>query len=222
MKIVISAATMPEWMPLKEKLEKAPFFSSISFHTSGVGLLISTFSIAELLIKNPPDLIIQIGIAGSFNPELPLGTVVVVKNELLGDTGVYEKETFKDIFDLHLADKNAFPFSDKKLANPWINQFTHMQLLQVNSVTVNEVTTNHTRINHLKQQYDCTIEGMEGAAFHYAALKTNTPFLQIRAISNPVGERDKTKWKIKEALQNLATSVFELVENLQLKPISHL
>ncbi len=220
MKIVISAATTHEWMPVKEKLEKAPFFSSISFHTSGVGLLISTFSFAELLLKNPPDLIIQIGIAGSFEPGLPLGTVLTVKNEMLGDTGVQEKHLFKDIFDLHLADQNTFPFIEKKLANPWINQFASMQLLQVNSVTVNEITTNNKRIEHLKQQYDCTIEGMEGAALHYAALKTNTPFLQIRAISNQVGERDKTKWNIKAALQNLATIVYDLVENLSLKPIS--
>jgi futalosine hydrolase len=41
---------------------------------------------------------------------------------------------------------------------------------------------------------------MEGAALHYTCLMENIPFIQLRAVSNFVGERDKNKWKMKEAI----------------------
>jgi futalosine hydrolase len=44
---------------------------------------------------------------------------------------------------------------------------------------------------------------MEGAAFHYVCLMKQIPFIQIRSISNKVGERDKRKWKMKHAIERL-------------------
>ena len=43
------------------------------------------------------------------------------------------------------------------------------------------------------------IESMEGAALHYVCLMEKIPFLQIRSISNYIGERDKKKWNMKDA-----------------------
>ena len=34
---------------------------------------------------------------------------------------------------------------------------------------------------------------MEGAALHYACIMEHIPFIQLRAVSNFVGERDKNK-----------------------------
>ena len=39
-----------------------------------------------------------------------------------------------------------------------------------------------------------------GAALHYVCREMNIPFLQIRAASNYIGERDKEKWQMKEAI----------------------
>lgn len=44
---------------------------------------------------------------------------------------------------------------------------------------------------------------MEGAALHYVCLIEKIPFMQIRSLSNFVGERDKSKWRMKEAITNL-------------------
>jgi futalosine hydrolase len=48
---------------------------------------------------------------------------------------------------------------------------------------------------------------MEGAALHYVCLQTGVPFIQIRCISNYVGERDKSKWKFNEAFDSLTDVV---------------
>ncbi|ULT38317.1 hypothetical protein KRR40_24600 [Niabella defluvii] len=53
---------------------------------------------------------------------------------------------------------------------------------------------------------------MEGAALHYVALMEKIPFLQIRGISNYVGERDKRKWNFKDAIDNLNNELVRIVE----------
>ena len=55
---------------------------------------------------------------------------------------------------------------------------------------------------------------MEGAAFHYVCLQQKIKFLQLRSISNRVGERDKTKWAMKEAIANLNIELKKLVKNI--------
>ena len=57
------------------------------------------------------------------------------------------------------------------------------------------------------------IESMEWAALHYVGLMEKIPFLQIRSLSNFAGERDKGKWKIKEAIASLNLEL----ENILLK-----
>ncbi|WP_456320002.1 phosphorylase family protein, partial [Paenibacillus zanthoxyli] len=49
-------------------------------------------------------------------------------------------------------------------------------------------------------------EAMEGCGVAAAALARNLPVLEIRAISNPVGPRDRDAWRIGEALEALAAA----------------
>lgn len=50
---------------------------------------------------------------------------------------------------------------------------------------------------------EADIESMEGAAFFEACLRAGVPFAEIRAVSNTVGEEDRTRWDIPLALKNL-------------------
>jgi futalosine hydrolase len=169
---------------------------------TGVGLVNTTYALLKYVLKNKPDLVIQAGIAGSFSSFCTLGSVYIVDEEIFGDTGVEEQNQFKDIFDLQLA-ANRFPFSDKRLVNPHAAILNKIKLNRVRAVSVNQITTNTGRIHQLIQKYNAQIESMEGAAFHYVCLQENIPFVQLRAVSNFVGERNKSKWLIKEAIENL-------------------
>ncbi len=148
----------------------------------------------------------QVGIAGSLDPGIDLGTVLLISDEYLGDTGVEEAGKFNDIFDLHLAAQDSFPFSKKALINPWAHKYNLLGLPLVAGVTVNEITTKPARIKQLIEGYGAKVETMEGAALHFAALHTGIPFVQLRAISNFAGERDKSKWQLKLSLEQLATT----------------
>ena len=52
-------------------------------------------------------------------------------------------------------------------------------------------------ISFLQRQFKVQLESMEGAAFHFVCRQKGVPFCQVRAVSNYVGERDKSKWDIK-------------------------
>jgi futalosine hydrolase len=55
---------------------------------------------------------------------------------------------------------------------------------------------------------------MEGAAFHYTCLQANIPFLQLRAVSNEIGERNKRNWSMQEAIENLNQKLLEIIEQI--------
>jgi futalosine hydrolase len=55
---------------------------------------------------------------------------------------------------------------------------------------------------------------MEGAALHYVCREANIPFIQLRAVSNYIGERNKANWKIKEAVDNLNQAILKYVDRL--------
>ena len=73
----------------------------------------------------------------------------------------------------------------------------------MDGVTINEITTDKARSAFYRNNLNAEIETMEGAALHYVCLSEKVPFLQLRSASNYVGERDKSKWALHEAIANL-------------------
>ncbi len=187
---------------------------NIHFLYTGVGMLLSAVSLTQYMFQHKSDLMIQLGIAGSFNTQILLGDVVVVDKEYLGDTGVWENGEWKDVFDLNLLKKDASPFTNKYLQNQTVDVFNVLQLPKVTGVTINEITTSGQRSDVLKEKYNADIESMEGASLHYVCSLFSVPFLQVRSISNYVGERDKTKWKMKEAIENVNEAVKKMLDDL--------
>ena len=153
---------------------------------------------------------IQAGIGGSFSTDFTPGDLVFVSEEVMADLGVEENNDFRDVFDLGLQDATTGPYTGKSLINPYCDDWNEYDLPFVKSVTINEITTRPQRIELLKKKYFAEIESMEGAAFHYTALMERIPFIQLRAISNYVGERDKSKWKMQEAIDELNWQLIEI------------
>ena len=215
MNVLVIAATDRELTGLKEISFTRP---SLMVHTAvtGVGLLPSTYAIMQLIARLKPDLIIQVGIAGSFNPTLVLGTAVTVRQEMLADMGVYESDGYHDIFDLGLAEKNMPPFEQGAIVNHHDHLIESASLPAVSAVSVNEISTSTEKINVFAEKYKADIESMEGAALHYVCAMQQIPFIQIRGISNLVGERDKTKWKIPESMLAATNACINLINKIQL------
>lgn len=218
MRVIITAATHSEWMPSFQKIN--PKYAgnskkfSVGFHESGIGMLASSISLMKMFTQETPTLIIQVGIAGCFDKKIPLGKVFAVNNDFAGDIGVMENKVWKDLFDMKLDKPNDAPYEKKSLPNPWLNQFNLLKLPTKKGVTVNTITTDKKQIQLLGGRYKAVLESMEGASLHYMGRDLTIPFIQIRAVSNYVGERDKSKWKIQEAIYNLNETLLEYLDAL--------
>ncbi|MEJ8842623.1 futalosine hydrolase [Lacibacter sp. H375] len=186
----------------------------LDFLVTGVGSINTTYALMKHLQVKKPDIVIMAGISGAFDRSLNLGDVIAVKQEALADLGVQEKDGYKDVFDLKLLAANEFPFKQKRLVNPFTVLMERTKLPLVGSVTVNQITSAKKTAELYQTKYKAKIENMEGAALHLVCMKENIPFVQIRSISNYVGERNKQKWKLKEAVQNLNKELIRLVESL--------
>ena len=208
MRILIISATQMEVELAKEQLKS---MYHVSFLVTGIGMLATAVTLTKYLTTNKLDLIIQVGIAGCFDQNIPLGNVVIVKEEILGDLGVEENGIWKDLFLSKLSDPDTLPFTKGRLVNEHLSSFNNLKLTTVSAITVNEITTRPQRILQQQLIYNPQIETMEGAALHYIGNDYYIPYLQIRGLSNYIGERDKSRWKIKEAVEHSNKVLIELV-----------
>lgn len=205
MRILLIAATKSEIEPFLVENK------GVEVLITGVGVPSTLYHLQQKLQQNATDLVIQAGIGGSFNSEADLGKVVLVKQDTFGDIGMEEKEQFTTIFESGFADKDAFPFLDGWLVNS-NTILTNSLLPVVKAITINKVSDQLTQRREAIRIFSPQIESMEGAALHYVCLQEHIPFLQIRSISNLVGERDKKKWKLKQAIINLNEQLDRLIK----------
>lgn len=217
MRVIITAATDLEMAGCAKKASQLFKKSKIkiSFHATGIGILASGVKLTQLATTHQPDLMIQMGIAGSYVKTEPLGKVWVVASESIADLGVREKGVFKDLFESQLLKDNEAPFKKRKITNPNIKTLNVLKTNTATAVTINEITTAPKRIKEIMDAHTPVLESMEGAALHYVGSITNTPFIQIRAVSNYVGERNKAKWKLKESIEQLEAYVLTYLATLE-------
>lgn len=212
--IAIVAATKQELQPLKKLIKKQNNKINnieFSFFYTGVGSMISCFFLTQLLAKRQFDYVFQVGIGGSFSKIFNLGDAVIISKEFLADLGVKENNLWTDVFDLGFAKANAKPFSNKALINKYCKKINRTKTLTAVGITVNTITTNSSIKNLYIKKYNAQVESMEGAALHYVCNNLNIPYIQIRGISNMVGERNKQKWQIKKAIENSNQLAYELL-----------
>lgn len=204
MQILVIAATEQEIEPFTTAN------SRVDVLITGVGVPSTIYHLQKRIQQVDYDCIIQAGIAGSFNNDIELEKVVIVQQDCFADLGMEEKGIYTPVFNAGFANKDEFPFTNGWLVN-LTEPLLRTGLLKVKALTVNKVSDSELQRQQFISTFNADVESMEGAALHYVCLQEKISFIQIRAISNRVGERDKTKWKIKEAIQNLNTELQILI-----------
>lgn len=206
MQILLIAATEME-------IQQRATANNVDVLVTGVGMPSTIYHLQKRLNQINYDLVIQAGVGGSFGKEPALEETVLVQQDTFGDLGTEKEEEFCTLFDAKLADKNEFPFTDGWLVNKneWLDVF---QLKKVKAVTVNKVSDDRLLMRQIENAFHPHIESMEGAALHYVCLEEQIPFLQIRTISNCVGERNKSKWKLEGAIKNLNIELNHIIAQI--------
>jgi futalosine hydrolase len=209
MKILIVAATPPEIAPFIAQNHNP----AIEVLITGVGITATTFALTRHLLTHTYDLVLQVGVGGSFDTAIPLGSLLFVTSDRFGDLGAEDHDQYLDIFDLGLLSPHETPYHHGALHTPILPIHQSITLPTATGITVNTVSGSHKTIA-TRSRYACTVESMEGAALHYVCLQLAVPFAQVRSISNYVTPRDKTLWKMKDAIINLNNWLIGFVEKL--------
>lgn len=221
MKILLVSATYEEIIPFYQTFSKATFSDilenrfpygdyEISGLVTGVGGVATAVALSTHLVHNSYDLIINIGIAGAFNKDLEVGDTVVVKEEIFGDLGVEQADgSFSDLFEIGLAEADSWPFTQGKIIME--SDFYGLNFPLVKGISVNKVHGSEDSIAQIIEKYRPDIETMEGAAFYYTCMKLRNKCLQLRSISNFVEKRNRDRWNIPLAINNLTESLGSLL-----------
>lgn len=223
MKILFVSATYLEIAPFLEFLGEAKnrgqrFYElqrgnfQIDILITGIGIVHTTFQLGRLLLQKSYELVINAGIAGSFNHQIKIGQVFRVQSEVFGDMGVEDNDVFIPLNDMDFFDKNQFPYQNGRLFSSHHPFFSAIENLKtVSAMTVNKVLGKESSIEEAKKLFNPDIESMEGAAFFYSCMMSNQPFIELRAISNYVEVRNKSNWKVSLAIENLNQLLIEMV-----------
>ena len=182
---------------------------------AGVGSVVAAVKTARALATTEYSLVISAGIGGGFPGKAEVGSLVVANEIVVADLGAETMEGFRSV------DELGFGFTQIQIEASLVDRVTkalQVAKLSVNTgpvLTVSTVTGTAGRGEELAARIPgATAEAMEGYGVGCAALDYGVPVLEIRTISNLVGPRERSTWRIKEALDALEAASSVLAEVL--------
>jgi len=155
----------------------------------------------------PFGLVISAGIGGGFVGTAALGSIVVAERIVAADLGAETPDGFLMVDELGFG--SAVVETDAVLAERLARRLKAdgIEAALGAVLTVSAATGSaQTAAERAARVAGAAAEGMEGYGVAVAAQEWGLPALEIRAISNPVGPRDRSAWRIKEALEALASA----------------
>ncbi|MEV5240984.1 futalosine hydrolase [Streptomyces cinnamoneus] len=162
---------------------------------------------AAALAGRPYGLVISTGIAGGFAPGVPVGAVVVSDAIVSADLGAQSSTGgFLSVEELGFG--RVTHGAPEALVRA-VAEATGA--LRGDVLTVSTATGTAERAAELAERHPRAVaEGMEGFGVAEAASAHGVPVLELRAVSNAVGPRDRSAWRIGEALGALSRAFREL------------
>jgi|SRR5579884_1643536 len=175
---------------------------------TGVGLVNAAFSLTRFLTAHAVDAVVGCGVGGAYpGSDLEPGDVVCAASETYGDLGADSPTGFMDMRSL------GFPVIDG--AEPLFNELP-LDLFptarRVPFVTCAGCTGTDAMAKTLVARTGGVVESMEGAAIVHVARLMGVKVGEVRGVSNPVGDRDRSKWRVREAAKAARGAVIDWIE----------
>ncbi|MBJ6616066.1 futalosine hydrolase [Streptomyces sp. I4(2020)] len=183
---------------------------------AGVGPALAAASTAVALTAaalegRPCGLVVCAGIGGGFAPHAPLGSLVVADAITAADLGAETAEGFLPVTELGFGTVTHHPPASLAEAAAAASGARTGTVLTVSTVTGTAARADALRARHPR----ALAEGMEGFGVAEAAAAQGVPVLEVRAVSNPVGPRDRAAWRIGDALNALTEGFGKLAPVLE-------
>lgn len=168
----------------------------------GFGPVAAAAIATEAIITHHPKRVLLLGIAGAYHStanNLTIGQAYRFGTVTVDGIGVGEGGDFQSADDL------GWPQFAGDQRRPAVNDKIELGTDSPNHLlTVCAASATPTQANHRQQRYGASAEDMEGFAVAMACRLQDVPLVIIRGISNVAGDRDKSNWQIKEALNSAA------------------
>ncbi|PAD73118.1 futalosine hydrolase [Paenibacillus campinasensis] len=181
----------------------------------GVGPAAAAAYTARALARHRYGLVISAGIGGGFAGQAAIGSLVIANAIVAADLGSETPDGFLSVQELGFGTDRIVPDAD--LSQRWMQALERGGLSAYHGpiLTVSTTTGSAESAAFLARRIPgAAAEGMEGFGVATAAAAYELPALEIRAISNAVGPRNRGAWKIKEALEALEAASSHLLEVL--------
>lgn len=182
---------------------------------AGVGPAAAASCTARTLASGHYQLVISAGIGGGFPGQAPVGSLVVASEIIAADLGSETPEGFLSVDKLGFG--SAYIQTTPELAERLTSVLQEAGLPATCGPVLSVSTTTGTKETAealAARVPGAAAEAMEGFGVAQAAQDYGLPVLEIRAISNAVGPRDRDAWKIPQALQALEAAISKLPEVL--------
>lgn len=212
MRILVMTAVAPERDAVQRGLGHD---SRFEFALAGVGLVAAAVNGAIELAKAEYDLVVIAGIAGGFVGQAEVGSLVVSSEIIAADLGVELLDGFSSLDELGFGSTRVGVAADaaERVMAALLAAGLQAQMAPV--LTVATATgTAATAAKLAVRVPGAAAEAMEGFGIATAAQQRGVPVLEIRAISNAIGPRDRDAWRIGDALKALEAASSVLAEVL--------
>ncbi|MEU3922877.1 futalosine hydrolase [Streptomyces sp. NPDC029004] len=166
---------------------------------AGVGPAAAAATAATALALGSYDLVLSAGIGGGFQPHAPVGSLVVADAIVAADLGADTPDGFLPVDELGFGRSVHLPPPELSARVAKALDAVYAPVLTVSTVTGTAARAAELSVRHPR----AAAEAMEGFGVAEAAAAHRVPVLEIRAISNPVGPRDRAAWRIGQALDSL-------------------
>jgi futalosine hydrolase len=234
--VLIIASTEKELCVLIRELGAAPI-NEAGFHRvwraehlskiiylalTGIGKVNAAIVTTHLIEQLKPNLIVNTGCGGAYSGSgLSVGDLAIATAEIYGDEGVLTVNGWHtlEIIGIPSVERkgnrysNEFPLSMEQAVR--VFRFATSLGLPVKRgkfITVSTCSGTTMRGDELEKRFGGICENMEGAAIAHTSLLYDTPFLEVRGISNMVEDRDISKWDIPRSVEMTQRFLFSCLE----------
>lgn len=189
---------------------------------TGMGKVNAAIITTQLIERFKPALLINTGCGGAYpGSGLGVGDLAVATAEIYGDEGVLTVNGWHNLEIIGIPSverkgnrySNEFPLSMEQAAKVFgFATSLGLPVKRGKFVTVSTCSGTAARGEELESRFGGICENMEGAAIAHTALLFDTPFLEVRGISNMVEDRDISKWDIPRAVEMSQRFLFKCLE----------
>ncbi|GEL08310.1 futalosine hydrolase [Salisediminibacterium halotolerans] len=183
---------------------------------AGVGPVIAAVNTVKQLHKASYGAVINMGIAGGMPDQTAIGDAVIGTASCAADLGFESPDGFKPIDELGFATANVYP--DHPLFNRLSSRLGLAGDMTVHEgviLTLSTVTgTEETRTELQHRIPEGSAEAMEGFGIMTAAQEMRIPAVEVRAVSNYIGLRNKDEWRLQEAFDVLTKAAAHILKEL--------